>query len=279
MWDLLRFVLRKGTKSYREREEELFDRWRTACSVRDGIDPESDFAADGVLFRGAYKQPYGCWERQPGNETELWDSSKVRLLILTKDTTRASEMCDVRIETARKNGIVGHVEMAPVPFYRNLAVWSYGLQNALKGGAILSYNELPDWETLREHYASAPIARVNCKKQIGSSTVADDVLVSHMERYSDFLAEQIEMYDADIILCCGGRSTIKDFVKRYYLTDLQLFSKSDAWVYYSPSTRKVVIDSYHPTYPKSWENIERCYEDMMSDLRNFLRVYPEYIRR
>ena len=279
MWGLFQFARRRCAKSYKEREEELFVRWKAACRERDGINPECDFAADGVLFRGAYVQPNGCWERLSGNETELWDSSKVRLLILTKDTTRASEMCDVRIETARKNGIEGRVEMAPVPFYRNLALWSYGLQKALQGGQILSYNELPNWETLREHYASAPIARVNCKKQIGESTVADEVLVSHMERYSDFLAEQIAMYDADIILCCGGRSAIKEFVNRYYLTDLQLFSKDDAWVYYSPSTRKVVIDSYHPTYPKSWENIEKSYENMMSDLRNFLKAHPEYIRR
>ena len=57
------------------------------------------------------------------------------------------------------------------------------------------------------------------------------------------------MYDADIILCCGGRSTIKEFVNRYYLTDLQLFSKDDAWIYYSSSTRKEVIGSIEVKSP------------------------------
>ena len=57
------------------------------------------------------------------------------------------------------------------------------------------------------------------------------------------------MYDADIILCCGGRSAIKEFVNRYYLTDLQLFSKDDVWIYYSSSTRKEVIGSIEVKSP------------------------------
>lgn len=265
--------------TYKEREDKLFVRWKAACQERDGIDPECDFCADGLLYRGDYEQPYGCWERRPGNESELWDRSNARLLILSKDTTRASEMDDVRIETARKNGIMGLVTMATVPFCRNLALWSYALQNALQGGEILNYNDLPDWEVLREHYATAPIARVNCKKQIGESKITDVELKRHIKRYSDLLQEQIAMYDADIILCCGGSGAIKNFVKSHYLPDLQVFSEKEAWVYFSPSTRKVVIDSYHPTFPKSWKNIEKFYGYMMADLKNFLTAHSEYIRR
>ena len=96
-----------------------------------------------------------------------------------------------------------------------------------------------------------------------------------IERYTDFLQEQIAMYDADIILCCGGGGIIKDFVKGTYLPDLEKFSDA-GWVYFSPSTQKIVIDSYHPSYPKSHKDIELYYEQMMADLKAFLRIYPEY---
>ena len=66
--------------SYKEREEALFVRWKHACRQIDGIDPDTDFACDGVLFRGKYEQIGGCWERQSGNETELWDNAPCRLL-------------------------------------------------------------------------------------------------------------------------------------------------------------------------------------------------------
>ena len=83
------------------------------------------------------------------------------------------------------------------------------------------------------------------------------------------------MYDADIILCCGGGGIIKDFVKNTYLPDLEKFSDA-GWVYFSPSTQKIVIDSYHPSYPKSHKDIELYYEQMMADLKAFLRIHPEY---
>ena len=263
--------------TYKEREENLFKRWMNACKMQDGINPNEDFAYDGILFRGEYTLINGCWERQPGNETELWDNARCRLLILTKDTYYECGLDDIRIETARKNHVGNNVETASATFYRNLTLWSYALINAVQGGKILEYNDTPNWDALREIYTSAPIARVNCKKQIGESSISDSELSSHIERYANYLKEQIEMYNADIILCCGGRSTIKNFVKKYYLQDLEMFS-SNAWVYYSPSTRKIVIDSYHPSYPKSDTTMQMYYNEMMSDLKSFLTKHPEYIR-
>lgn len=262
----------------KEREDALFVRWRQACRLMDGIDPDADFASDGLLYRGAYELIGGCWERRPGNETELWNNASCRLLILTKDTTRASEMDDIRIETARKNHTGTVAVAATTPFHRNLTLWSYALLNTMQGGEAHPYDNTPSWDELSTHYATAPIARVNCKKQIGVSTIQDTDLGSHMERYAHFLREQIALYDADIILCCGGHGIIKDFVKQHYLPDLQCFS-SDGWVYYSPTTRKVVIDSYHPTFAKSFKSIQLYYELMMSDVRAFITEHPEYLRR
>lgn len=261
--------------TYREREEKLFAKWMQACKEIDGINPQEDFAYDGLLFRGEFKLINGCWERQPGNESELWDKAPCRLLILTKDTTRNGALEDIRIETARKNHTGDRVETFGASFYRNLTLWAYALQNALTGGDITSYDDAPDWDQLREHYESAAIARVNCKKQIGASSIPNPELKAHMERYSDFLKEQVAMYDADVILCCGNQgdsNVIKDFIHEAYLPDLVKVSEA-GWVYCSPSTNKVVIDTFHPTARKKFKQM---YDDMMADLRTFLDSHPGF---
>ena len=38
--------------------------------------------------------------------------------------------------------------------------------------------------------------------------------------------------------------------------------KLNNWIYYSPRTRKMVIDSWHPTY--TGDTHEKMYSDMMS---------------
>ena len=171
--------------TYKEREEELFARWMEACRVKDGINPEEDFAYDGILFRGELELLNGCWIRHSGNETELLDNATCRLLILTKDTTRNGGQEDIREEAALKNNIGDRKEPA-AGMYRNLTLWSYALLNAVQGGEIVAYDQTPCWDELREHYASAPIARVNCKKEIGESSIRDEVLKAHIERYADF---------------------------------------------------------------------------------------------
>lgn len=260
-------------KTFRERENALFERWLQACIECDGISAD-EFAYDGLLYRGECRNIAGCWEMQPGNETELWMKAPCRLVILTKDTTKDGGLDDMRIETARKNHCGLQVLTYGRNFYRNLMLWSYALLNGVQGGEILSYDDTPDWDTLRGIYTSAAIARVNCKKQIGESIISNANLKAHIKRYSEFLKEQVDMYDADIILCCGGGGVIKDFVKECCVPDMVKYSDA-GWVYYSLSTHKIVIDSYHPSVLKNMRNM---YEGMMEDLKNFLSEFPEFAR-
>ena len=67
-----------------------------------------------------------------------------------------------------------------------------------------------------------------------------------MERYKRLAGEnRFLLMMQNILLCCGASGAIKDFVAENYLTDLM---KLNNWIYYSPQTRKMVIDSWHPTY-------------------------------
>ena len=116
-------------------------------------------------------------------------------------------------------------------------------------------------------YEIAPIARINCKKQIGGNSISDATLMNYLKQYADLLKEQIALYDANIIYCCGfsnDRNIILDFVRSHYLTDIMPVPGSEGWFYYSSSTGKLVIDSYHPSarigYEETYLDLADAYE-------------------
>ena len=239
---------------------------------------EDLFAEDGLLFRGriTYANETGCWDREQGNEAELWDTAPKRLLVLTKDLYD-DEPWDVRIETGRKNGI-------PHPrlyhkFYPNLTLWSCSLLNACAGNEILMFdgNKCPyDNDELMKQYETLPIARINCKKAVGGSICNSRELNDHIVKYGDLILRQIKMYDPDIILCCCGDRVFKNFIKKEYLPDLQQITDKGNWAHYSPSANKLVINSFHPSYfGMSRKNM---YEYMMEDVMVFLEKYPGFIK-
>lgn len=262
---------------YFEREESLFAEWESRLQQNE---PDADFVPDGLLYRGPIeyvdKDGFGFWTRYVGNEADQWDSANIRLLVLTKDLNDEDGGWDIREETGRLNNTGSEViKTCRKYIYPNLTIWAYGLLNAANGRGISEYDMIPSWDELREFYETAPIARVNCKKSVGASSCSNSLLNHHLQTYGDLLLQQIQMYDADIILCCGGSGLIKDFVKRNYLLDLQKISES-GWVYYSPSRNKVVIDSYHPSCRYSTKSM---YEDMMDDMNKFLDNYAEFLNK
>ena len=270
-------------KTYKEQEDELFERWMKE-SEKHGENNEF-FAFDGVLYRGDFiydkndGNDDGAWNRNPGNETELWDNAPKRLLILTKDSTKDGELYDVRIEAGRANGKGADcVKADRKAFYDNLHIWSYGLLTACRGEEIQEFDYTPNWEELREFYETAPIARMNCKKQMGDNSISNSALKYYLDTYKVFITEQIEMYDADIILCCGGSDLILNFVKENYLRDLEpiVKDKEERWAYYSASKNKLVINSYHPSLPSA--RGANTYNAMMQDVAQFLKEYPDFTK-
>lgn len=202
---------------------------------------------DGLLFRGPISYADGYWSRKKGEEETLWRNAPRKLLILTKDLND-DEGWDVRQETGRYNEIAFSYERA-ISFYKNLRMWSYLM---LKGeiGNIPSFKDARNMNIVGPFYETAPIARVNCKKQVGGGSISDTLLMQYLETYAEPLMQQIRLYDADIIYCCGfsnDRNIIMDFVWAHYLTDLESVPNTDGWFYYSPSTGKLVVNSYHPS--------------------------------
>ena len=261
---------------YFNNEEALFKEWKSRISENE---PEADFAPDGMLYRGPieFNHDGNSYKlRQIGNAAEQWDKAPKRLLILTKDLNDNEGGWDVRYDMGRVHGAGKFVvKTSRLRFYSNLTLWAYALLDASEGNPIDIFEMTPTWDMLREYYETAPIARVNCKKTVGSEKCPNGVLLKHLETYGDLLLKQIDLYDADVILCCGGSNLIKDFIKKAYLPDLEKVKDTD-WMYYSKSTNKLVVNSYHPSYPGC--SSEDIYASMMSDMHKFLDQFPIFTK-
>lgn len=258
-------------QTYHEREDELFHEWRIRLAADD---PTADFAEDGLLSRGEINYVDGCWTRDYGDEGERWDKARRRLLILTKDLNDCDGGWDIREETARMNGTgKDNVMTCRKHIYPNLLLWAHAILNAAEGNVMSQFKE-PDWDELRVFYETAPIARVNCKKEVGTASCPNSLLKKHLNNYGDLLLRQISLYDANVVLCCGGSGMIKDFLKEKYLHDLERFSEKGGWVYFSPQKRVIVIDAVHPSIMGT--SRKDLYEWMMADVQDFMNRYPDF---
>lgn len=226
----------------------------------------NNLVTDGLLFRGKIYYENGCWHREEGEEERQWIDASRRLMILTKDLDDI-DAWDIRQETGRRNTVAFDYNSS-APFYKNLRMWVYGLLN-MKGGRCPDYGIASNMDISGPYYEKAPLVRINCKKQCGGASINDNVLDIYLTRYADLLKSQIELYDASILLCCGckgGNNVILNFVRSFYLTDLECVPGTGNWIYYSPSTRKLVINSYHPSsrigYEQNYVGMMDAYEEI-----------------
>ena len=71
-------------------------------------------------------------------------------------------------------------------------------------------------------------------------------VISYIEQSKSFILKQIQLYDANIIMCTTGYDSqtnpVIDFLKEMYLPDLL---KVNNYLWFSVSQGKVVLDTYH----------------------------------
>ena len=235
-----------------------------------------EMVTDGLLFRGPIAYSDGCWHRSKGDEEAQWMRAPRRMLLLTKDLND-EEGWDIRQETGRLNEVAFSYERA-IPFYKNLRMWSYLMLQG-KAGNMPPYAEARKMNVTGPFYESAPIARVNCKKQVGGESIADSVLMRYLETYAVPLKRQIELYGANIIYCCGcsgDRNLILDFVRSQCLPDLQPVPGSGDWFYYSPSANCLAVNSYHPSariaYEDTYAKLAEAYDATLRWLKSTYNV-------
>lgn len=254
--------------NYHEQEERLFDQWaRRARKLRES----DDITRDGLLYRGELWFDGFNQLRRRGNEEQQWEDAAFRMLVMSRELAD-DDGWDIRGESGR----------VPSPrltcrtaqrFFPNLELWVYGLMNT-PDRKVMPFSKADNATRLQGFYENAPIARIVCKKQPDSMAVSNTVIQKYLHDHADLLAEQVRLYDADIILCVGGQGMMVKFLAENVYKDLDQFN-DHCW--FSPSAGVVVVKQYHPNY--NVYSRKEMYDSMMHDYQAFLKANPEFPRQ
>jgi hypothetical protein len=252
--------------NYNNQLDELFKDWK-AASEKNG---HRTFCYDGLMYKGEVSNKQ--WNiKEKGDENELWYNAPKRVLFLLKDMNNSGSTDEQDVREWHCHAHDGYLNTIA---YKNMAYWLYGLLNIEANGNAPKFDALT-LEMITDFFDKTPFAYVNCKKEAGVSEIGNDILVTHIKLYKDYIKKEIEILAPDIIVCCGGSSMLKNFVAENIYTDLK---KINNWVYYDTVHDKVVIDSYHPSYWQIEGGSKTIYDDMMSAYKVFLDKYPNFLK-
>lgn len=279
-----KFEIMKNNNGLLKQNQELLEKMKEALKPENG-----HFVEDGLLYRGNIQYDDGYWKRKPsGQEDIFWDSAPLKVLFLTKDYIDES-MNDIRVETGRKNKVSQKQDyIKRDAFTMNIVYWLYGLTHITNNPSEL-YLEIKEGFKCFRFYEKYPLLRLNCKKLSGSSSCDKQTLKKHLYYpiYSELLGEQIRLFGANIIVCCGGDHLIAEFVEKLYgIDDRHKFEDESLW--YDEKDERLIIDTFHPSYCGSsrqerFEGIIGCFERFVEANSNFknklyeMKVYEENI--
>ena len=137
-----------------------------------------------------------CSENCPGMirdglvNPERYIKSKIRILYLLKEVNGGADW-DLR-EFLRKGG--------RKQTWDNIARWTKGINHIPKE---IHWSELENITEEERKEILQQICSVNVKKTSGSHTADEKSVRDATARDADFLRKQIELYEPDIIICCG----------------------------------------------------------------------------
>jgi len=262
-----------------ERNEEILSLWKQRFTKR-GIDPEDYFADDGIMFRGPLYDNKSDWVHgQSGLENEMWEKCPLRILYITKDQNISNESCwDVRGEAYHSRAqetpeeyILSHA----FSFHRRLVTSLYGI-NCVNNNSFITYDDIADSEALK--LADNIIyARINCKKEVGTSQCSDPILYKAIELDADLLKEQILNLDADIYVCCGNHYEKNLFIEPVLKNICGYnFNWLNGGIWYDEIANKVAIDAYHLSV-RGYKDAT-YYNDIVLEYYNFIKTHPLFLQ-
>ena len=247
------------------------------------------FAPDGIMNKGEFDiKPDGTIIRKPSNmarstENSMWNECPLRVLFLTKDENTDGDVAwDVRAETFYKkgNGLPPkNKTISDSFFFRNEACILYGLLNTTLDNMIMCSDKDFSWEDALRFSDEKIFARVNCKKEVGYSTISDRVLKESIDKYFDNLKEQILKIDADIFVCCGHQkddNLILNTVYDIYENEFEYVNCVDGkgtGMHYNAKRNKLAIDAYHLSFIKG--GIEARYNETVGMYYEFLKYLKQ----
>ncbi len=212
--------------SYDDDADELDDRWDEARNY-------DDFCHDGILSSDP-DGDYFSGERGP------------RVLYLLKESYGGFTNIRGQDFTSRS---LGHGN-----FWKMLGMWTYVLNNLVEGDSpdLSDFNDAHD----DEGYGLANVAYVNIKKEGGRSFSSWPDIRRYARKDRDFLNEQIDLCDPQVIVCCGTYRVYSDII-----CDGDIPIGSQFKPVYDDYNGRIVIDWRHPSFRGS---PDRDFFDFMS---------------
>ena len=250
---------------------------------------------DGIIHRGLF----GEYSRSRGNSVSNWRQSSRRYLFITKELYfEQKDWLDIRQdgignkeenwdcvnkflngERVEDKEIESFIDRSR-KFYPNYINLLYGLEQSIISKGV--YPKYKDWSRTKDAFLfflkDSALARINCSKVIAPESVGTRTTQSRLKEIIDknlvVLKRQIRYLDPDIIVCCGnqgGSNLIKtELVDKVY-KDSEEFERG---IYYTSQSRKIIIDSYHLSYPSL--SPQDFYEDIVKHFARFIRKHPDF---
>lgn len=203
-------------EDYRKEIAELFEKWKKEQTIETDEDYNSykfenvsktSFLPDGII------------------DAEKYFSASKKVLFIAKEANWGGNNTENEV-----NGTNSDFWLQSV--VNNTGAYAGKETNFSKGLAML-YNayitnsfDSPDYS----HNGLKNCAFINLNKRGGYSFCSYPTLVGYVERYGKYIAEQIDLINPDIIICCG--IALVDIVKQHT----------------KPSCPAKIIGVYHPSY-------------------------------
>lgn len=191
----------------------------------------------------------------------LWTESKRRVLFLLKEPRDEGE--DYRDwDWGANNEQFGNV----------LWEWLYSIK-ATTSHSIPDFNAKPSRRELSQMF---PLAIVNLKKLSGGRTANWESIWKYAKRDKTFLKKQIREILKPSIIICGGSNNDGDNYRKvitialeYIFDDIRdNFRKINDWCYFSGKDNILLIDSFHPSAIKTFEEktlyMAEAFKDFLS---------------
>lgn len=215
----------------KERERKLFEEWK----IKQG---HSYFITDGVF------------------DEEEWERQTCKILYVLKEANWENvneDLCQF---------LLSEPSSSYWKTWNNVARWTK---------AILEGGDYPEKVSKADKtYWLRKVAAMNLKKVGGDAVAENDIIYSYAQRDSKYLKRQIELYEPDIIICCGrGNGKNADILHDVIFEKDEVSEWKEPILQYNyffvainDKKNIPVVSFYHPQMRGGHELWKKRYEEM-----------------
>lgn len=203
--------IKKKAQERENKEDSLLNKWKnTTCRSNQSL-----FIKDGIV------------------DPERYEASKVKITFILKEVNSpTSKEWDLK-EYVRNGGRASS--------WNNIARWTAG---------ILFDKSFDEVRNMTEEYRKkylAPISVVNLKKTPGLASSNYKEIRAHAIANRDQLKEQLNIYEPDIIICCGtGNIFVEDVLELQKLNWTKPNNSEGIWYLKDLKNDRWIVWTWHP---------------------------------